>query len=421
MRNILFIGLLFTAASAFAQTNKNVFENRIFKNSIKTVLAYNAKQEQSFPIIQLGSGEEIIFEFDELGKSNSNYFYSVEHCNADWTASGVSRLDYLEGFSSERINDYKLSSNTIQAYTHYQLKLPNAQTKIKISGNFILKVFESGKQNTPIFTQRFYVISNQASLKLDLIPSAQVNRRNTHQKLDISLIHPFPIANPNMDVKAVVLQNFNPNTSKNFNKPNIVRNGTLIYNDIELNDFLSGAEFRKFDLRSLRFKGVNVQDIQRGLENVVALSSDDASARLRYTSQIDENGNFFIKNTDGRDSKIDADYARVHFRLKSEKLNSNGKAYVVGLFNNYRTDSESELTYNEELKSYQRSILVKQGLYDYQYVWIDAANPQDRMLFEGSFFETENTYQVFVYFKKPGARWEELIAFANLNSAKSGN
>lgn len=418
MKHIICIGLFFYTTVASAQSKQSAYETRIFKNTVKTLLAYNASQEQSLPIMQLGTGEELIFEFDELGRSNANYFYAVEHCTSDWKPSGISRLDYLEGFSSERLNDLKLSSNTIQSYTHYSLKLPNSQTKIKISGNYVLKVFESGKENNPILTQRFYVVSNQASLKVDILPSAQVNQRNSHQRVDITLQHAFTIANPNMDVKTVVMQNFDNSTSKTFNRPNSVRNGAIIYSDLKLNDFPGGAEFRKFDIRSLRFKGVNVQDIQRSNENEVYLSTNDALSTLRYTSQLDENGNFFIRNNDGRDPKIDADYARVFFKLKANPPSENGTAYIVGRFNNFRISPENAMIYSPDQKAFLGTLHFKQGVYDYKYIWVED-NIAGQSQFEGNFYETENAYQVFIYFKKPGARWEELIAFANVSTAKS--
>ncbi len=418
LRSILFLGLLLNTAVSVGQTNNSVQENRIYKKSIYTVLCYNSKQEQSFPILNLGSGEELILEFDELGKSNANYHYSIEHCTSDWKVSPISRLDYLEGFSSDRITDYKLSFNTIQPYTHYQIKLPNAQMRPKIAGNYILKVFENGKEKTPILTQRFYITNNLASVSIDVVPSDQVTNRNSHQKVNFTFTHPFPIANPNFDLRAIVMQNFDENTVKTNLKPIAIRNGSMVYNDMTLNDFSGGSEFRKFDTRTLRFKGINIQDIFRDTTNSVILGVDDVLSKFSYTSQFDENGNFFIKNQDGRNSKTDADYAHIFFRLKSQKINTPGKAYVVGRFNNYTLSPENELIYNDQQKAYLGNLFLKQGLYDYRYVWVTADKKADMSPFEGSFYETENTYQVFMYYKKPGARWEELIAYANTNTTK---
>ena len=62
--------------------------------------------------------------------------------------------------------------------------------------------------------------------------------------------------------------------------------------------------------------------------------------------------------------------------------------------------------------------MLKQGLYDFKYIWVDDEGKIDDTVFEGSFFQTENSYQVLVYYRKPGSRWDELVGFSNINSVK---
>ena len=68
-------------------------------------------------------------------------------------------------------------------------------------------------------------------------------------------------------------------------------------------------------------------------------------------------------------------------------------------------------------KRFYGNLFLKQGVYDYQYIWVERSNNRpvvDHTAFEGSFFQTNNTYQIFVYYRKPGARWDELLGFAEL-------
>ncbi|MEE1885214.1 DUF5103 domain-containing protein [Pedobacter flavus] len=418
IRMILFFGMILFWTKSNGQQNPSIQENKIFKNTILSVQAYNSNNEESIPVIQLNNGEEIIIEFDELGRANSNYQYSIEHCTSDWKISPISKLDYSGGFTSDRISDYKLSFNTLTKYTHYKFNFPNTRIIPKIAGNYIVKVFESGKEKNPVFTQRIYITNNIATVNIDITPSEQVNKRNTHQKVNVNLSHNFPISNPNTDLKVVIMQNFNALTAKSFTQPTYIRNNSLIYNDMIMNDFPGGSEFRKFDIRSLRFKGINVQDIFRDSTNRVILVVDDANSRFRYTSQFDENGNFFIQNQDGRNPKIDADYVNVYFRLKTVKPEPNVRIYVIGRFNNYALTNQNELKYDLQSQSYFGNILLKQGLYDYKYLWVKDAQLADENPIEGNFYETENTYQVFFYYTKPGSRWEELISYSNVNTTK---
>ena len=147
------------------------------------------------------------------------------------------------------------------------------------------------------------------------------------------------------------------------------------------------------------------------------LFQDISRAKEAFANQLDENGNFYIRNTDGRDDKTESEYMSVLFTLNAVAPNTNGEAYVVGRFNNYTLSKENKLLYDEGRKQFYANILLKQGLYDYEYAWLDkATNLVETKPFEGSFFQTENTYQLFVYYRKPGARWDTLSGFTNLSN-----
>ncbi|RZL02454.1 MAG: DUF5103 domain-containing protein, partial [Pedobacter sp.] len=381
------------------------------------VECYNSKKEQSPPVIAL-NGEQLIFSFDDLGPANQDYSYTIEHCTSDWKPSRINTLDYLKSFSEDRLIDYRISFNTIQKYTHYELKLPNDQIAPKIAGNYLLKVYEDGNMQKPVISQRIYITNNTVNVGTEIVPSSQVPDRQRNQKVNFTIFHSMPIANPYLDLKAVVMQNFDPLTSKLNTKPSFIRQGSLVYNDLTTNDFAGLSEYRKFDFRSLKFKGEGVSEIYRDSVNSVVLYRDQVNKTPRYTNQFDENGSFFIRNNDGRDNRTEADYASVFFSLNSMPPYPDGSLYVVGRFNNYSLNNENRLNYVEDRKTFFGSLLLKQGLYDYRYVWVGADGKVYPAEFEGSYFETENTYQVLVYYKRPGARWEELVGYTNVNSVK---
>lgn len=411
---------LLSAQIAGAQNQQFVYENKIYQSNIRTVQCFNAQKEQSVPVIALKSAEQLVFSFDDLNGSSKIYWYTVEHCTSDWKSSRLSPLDYLEGLSEDRITDFKYSFGTLQKYTHYQLVLPSVQVKPKISGNYLLKVYEDGNQQKPVISQRFYVVDNLVNIAVDVVPSSQVPLRFSNQKVNFTIFHKMPIQNPYTDLKAIVMQNADPLTAIVNTKPQFIKPGSLVYNELNSNDFPAGNEFRKFDIRSLRYKGGNVQDIIRDTAVNVILFQDINTSKDRYSNFIDEDGNFYIRNQDGRDDGTESDYVNVAFTLNAvPPAPGGGDAYVVGRFNDYRLNDASRLTFDASRKRFYTNIKLKQGLYDYKYVWLNKETGKaDQTVFEGSFFETGNTYQVFSYYRKPGSRWEELIGYSNVNTVK---
>jgi hypothetical protein len=419
MQKILVILLFFIPSLTFAQTDQTfTYENKIYLPNIKTLSFSNSNKEQSLPIILLNTSETLTLSFDDLLGGTQNYWYTVEHCNANWQSSKISSIDYLDGLNDDRLINYRYSTNTTRKYTHYELTLPNTQIKPKIGGNYLLKVYLDGDIKKPVISQRFYIVDSQFGVSAEITNSFQVADRNSKQKINFTINHTIPIPNPYQDIKAIVMQNFNSNTAQLNTKPAFVRPNQLVYNDLNTNDFWGGNEFRKFDTRSLRFKGDNVKDIYRDNESVNVMLFQDAPRNTSaFANQFDENGNFFIRNTDGRDDKTEAEYTGVLFTLNAAAPSANGEAYVIGRFNNYTLSKENKLLYDAGRKQFYGNILLKQGLYDYEYAWLDkGTNTVDTKPFEGAFFQTENSYQILVYYRRPGARWETLVGYTNLSN-----
>jgi hypothetical protein len=421
-RNDKFFGFaliifIFCHLTSFAQTTP--YTDQVFTPAIKTVEFYNTKKEQSFPLIELNSNQQLLLAFDDLRGSSRNFYYTIEHCDENWNPTNIAQSEYLQGFNEDQIRDYNYSSSTVQKYTHYELKYPNQYLAApKISGNYVLKIYEDGDKSRMAIIRRFYVLDSKVSMMAEVVPSSDISLRQTNQKINFQVdCGNLRVQNPNYDIKAMIMQNRRPETAVMNTQPASIQGNRLIYNDIATNDFPGLNEFRHFDTRTLKFNSDRVGHIYKDTANSVVLLTDFTMNQPNYAFYYDNDGKFFPGNSDGSDPRIDADYAHMYFTLASTKSQDEGSVYIVGLFNNYQLDDSNKLYYDPADRHFHIQMLIKQGVYDYEYVWLPkGAQKPDDAAFSGSHYETENEYQILVYYHPAGTRWTELVGYRPLNT-----
>jgi hypothetical protein len=140
----------------------------------------------------------------------------------------------------------------------------------------------------------------------------------------------------------------------------------------------------------------------------------------QYVFENDINGRFYIKNEEhAQNSNTEADYTLVHFFLPWPALATGGQFFILGELTLWEMDDNSRMHFNFARKGYELNLLLKQGYYNYLLVFKeDNKLPGDESLIEGSHWETENDYSVYVYFRETGALYDRLIAVNFLNSVQ---
>lgn len=396
-----------------------VYANKTYLPAIQNVQFYPVGKENETPIYEIGSGEPLLLRFDDLRSDVRNYYLSIEHCDRDWTPSRTSVLDYVEGFNEDRIDDYRLSQNTYQHYTAYSVTFPTEYIKPKLAGNYILKVYEDADKARLILTRRFYVLNNLVQIESNIQASANVSNRLRNQKLNVQLKTGLTIQNPQRDLSVLVRQNHREDTQMLLEQPSFIGNNDIRYTNSATLDFKANNEFRFVDLRSFRVASERVLEMWQDSITHIILRTDENNHSETYAATYDENGRFYTRNRDFNDEDIDGDYAAVTFSLKANE-DIKGDIYLVGGFNNFQRNPENKLSYDAELKLWSVTVKLKQGLYDYEYV-LETPNGQIVSdAFSGSHYDTGNDYQIFIYHRRMGTYWDELVGFSenSINNKK---
>nr|WP_321231835.1 type IX secretion system plug protein domain-containing protein [uncultured Psychroserpens sp.] len=387
---------------------------------IKTITFRSRTSSQGqLPIIRLG--EAFHLEFDVLTTDEPDFYYTIEHYNYDWTKSNLVKMEYMKGFDNFRIVNYENSFNAYQLYSHYDLQIPNKQTRgLTKSGNYIISIFN--EDDELVFTRKFMVFKEQLGVGVAVKRSRDVKYIESKQSLDITINSgALNLNNPKETIKTVIIQNNNLKTAIKGVKPQYTIGKELIYKYTKETAFWASNEFRFFETKDVRGANVGVQFID--LKDIYHsyLFIDGARDNQPYTYNPDINGNFLITAIDRDNVDIEADYTNVHFSLSYPKQTDGSTFYVYGNFNNYALGKENKLVYNGDSKRYEGTIKLKQGFYNYKYVVVDTDGKIDEGKISGNFWQTENNYKVLVYYRDLGARFDQLIGFGEATSVDISN
>ena len=385
------------------------------KYNIQTVLLHQKDNQRSKPIINLNSNDILELSFDDLNDKISQLFYSIEHYSFDWEKSDLLISEFVRGFSQNEVIDYEYSFNTLRKYIHYSVLFPSKNFNPIISGNYKIHVFDN--YGDTIISKKFMVIEKKINIESRVKRATLANDRKTKHEIDFTIKHPNLIVDdPFTDIEVVIQQNNNLNVLKDL-KPIYVKNNELIYDYNDENTFFGLNEYRNFNTESIRYFSEKVKNITIDSNNItVTLFEDLKKSFNNYSIEPDINGDFIIKSQKAWNSSNEAEYLKVIFSLKNELL-ENQDIYIVGKLNDSRLNKKFKLEYNYEKKKYSKSILLKQGYYNYHYQTHDTLkNIYSINDFEGSYYQTRNDYYIYVYHKEIGERYYKLIGLTKTSS-----
>ena len=411
----LFLAALLTifslAAQDFSQIN---FTNDIYVKGIHSVKLSKQGYPFGFPIITLQSSDKLVLTIDDLEGDGRYLKYTFIHCTHDWKPDGMNQIEYLEGFNEDEISEYSYSFNTITPYTHYSLTFPTEMMGVTKSGNYILYVYDDD-QSSPVLTRRFVVAEpSRATITGAAHKASDVSVMFEKQEVDfVANTGGWPIRNPAQYLHATILQNGRWDDAIYGLRYRAGKPGEYDFDyDDNTNVFNGGSEFREFDTKSLKYNGTRIVSvgIERG-ENYAYVLEDLARPYGPYVSGTTACGRCYYKTEDFSGENRE-EYVNTIFTLKTEYPMTGGKAYVFGELTDWRILPEAELHFNSALGIWETKLFLKQGYYNYQYVFVPKGKKTiDETYIEGNHWETGNEYTVLLYLQEEGTSYDRLIGF----------
>lgn len=389
-----------------------VLSSLVFGQDIRSIQLFNPKTNDETPVI--GFGDYLILKFDDFSNSSNIYNYTLKHYDRNWEDDNLFFTEYATGSLNAQIDDFQYSFNTLQRYTNYRLKFPNDRISPKLSGNYEIIVYDDSAER-PLFRKRFYLVENSAVLGLQITRTADAKRPEINQRVEVKAVGSNLTANVN-SMTLNVIQNNNKNVGVYNQKPSSVLGNQLLFQQMNL-VFPGNNEFYYFDNKI----------INQAFDMVAGAKTEDNvnytylhpvwAYPLSYQYQPDVNGSFYFRRNDlgtERDADKEGDYSWVYFSLDSEPTDK--EIYVLGLFNDYKADKNSQMFYDESSKQYVAKIYLKQGFYSYVLATKEANGTLNFGEINGSFWQTENLYQGFLYYTPFGKNYDAIMGYGEFRT-----
>jgi len=404
---------IFFIAKGFSQA-----EEILPPDFIKTITFKGQTNQGQLPILRLG--DPFSLEFDAVNGNEEDFYYKIEHFDFDWKPSQLVKGEYLRGVDNVRILTYLNSQNTFQIYSHYDLRIPNIQTKgLLKSGNYMITIYDD--YDEIMFSRKFMVVEDLVTVGVQPKRTRNFETINEKQIVNFQInSNGLVLNNPLETIKTMVIQNNNLKTAITNLKPQYITGQSFIYRYDDEASFWAGNEYLNFESKNERAANLGVQFID--LQDIYHsyLFKQIPRRDRPYTWNPDINGNFLINAIDVPDVDTYADYTLVHFYLLENEF-TDRDVHVFGNFNNFEIEDMTRMTYNSEAGRYECILKLKQGFYNYKFVTADFDGNINEGAISGNFWQTENNYKVLVYYRDLGARYDRLIGIGEAFSERITN
>ncbi|MDO5655345.1 MAG: DUF5103 domain-containing protein [Flavobacteriaceae bacterium] len=379
---------------------------------IRTAQLFNPQSNDLSPFINI-KNDYLIFSFDDMEGGSKRFDYKIVRYDRFWQPSSLFLSEYISGYETNYIRDYRSSFNTRVNYTHYEVQIPNRDFSFKLSGNYGIQLLHPQNKSV-ILEKRFAVYENATAVGVHVERINGFNNENQRISVQVASTNQIDLTRNQQESMMVVLKNDNWNERIVLQQPVFAQAFQFTYNQMT-NLFSGGVEYNWFDTKNSEIAGLTTEKIIRDDIYKVVLRPDAFAPDQTYLDRPDVNGNYYIRNDripNPLNAGSEADYMDVYFGLSQEKPAANESIFVYGAFNNFYPTPESILQYVPTTGLWETNILLKQGYYNYSYGIINNDTGEiDYDKISGSYWQTENKYSALFYYQPWGKRYDLLLGY----------
>ena len=392
----------------------------IFDSNFRSLRACTESNYYAPPVVELGGDDRVRIEFDEISPEMRYMRYSLLHCDANWQPSQLVESDYVDGFNEADIEEYDFSSGTFANYVHYGISLPNEDMPILLSGNYLLRVYPEEDSENTLLQVRFSIVEKAVDIFAEVTSRTDIDYNKSHQQVTVTVdTKDYRVENMYADLKVVVTQNARSDNEAIVTNPLRVSSNKAFFEHDRKLIFPAGNEFRRFEMTTTNYIGMGIDRYAYHDPFYHAeLKIDEPRCYGSYTYDQTQYGRFTIRESNAFDSNTGADYMIVHFALDIPRQ-SGGDIFVDGEFTQHNFTNANRMHFNEATNRYELDMPLKQGAYNYQYLWLPHGSKAALTApIEGDFYQTVNEYQIKVYNRRLGERYDRLIGYTVLYSGQ---
>lgn len=388
--------------------------------SVGALTAFTANDRYGLPVLTLGGEEPVIISFDILDPERKYLRYSLTHCDASWKPDMLQPIEFTAGFNEGTIDDYAYSHGTLTQYVNYRLELPNEQVTPIVSGNYLLTVYDESAPDIPLARIPFMVSEQAARIGATVTGRTDYDYNGGHQQLEASVdLTGLDIRDPWNDLRLTIIPDMRLNAAQSAARPIRINGSTATFAHNPALTFTAGNEYRRFETVSTsRYLPMGVEYVKFSDPWYhFKLYTDQPRASQDYRYDQTQFGGFTINADETDDPDTQSEYVKVHFSLDIPEQ-PDAKVMIEGQLTDRRTDGSSQgvMTFNRVSNMYEAVLTLKQGSYNYQYVLVPADGKMLTAPIEGDDYRTANRYDLAVYYRSPGARYDRLLGFTTIFS-----